>query len=71
MALVSVGVVAGLAAAGGLTRLTRSMLYGVDAVDGVTFATVAMALVLTTLIACYVPARRATKVDPLDAIRAE
>ena len=71
LALASIGVVIGLAVASGVTRLMRSMLYGVNATDGATFAAVSAALVLTTVIACYVPARRATKVDPLAAIRAE
>ena len=47
------------------------MLFGVSAFDISTFAAVSAGLVLTTLFACYIPARRATKLDPLDAIKAE
>lgn len=69
--LASAGVVTGLAIALAVTRFLRAMLFGVSAVDARTFAAVAAGLVATTLVACYVPARRATLVDPLDAIKAE
>lgn len=71
LALASAGVLTGLVAALVLTGFMRSMLFGVSAVDGWTFATVSAGLVLTTLIACYIPARRATLVDPLESIRSE
>jgi len=66
-----IGVAAGLIASFGLTRLIVSLLFEVRATDTRTFATVAGGLFLITLISCYIPARRATKVDPLVALRYE
>jgi putative ABC transport system permease protein len=66
-----VGVAAGLAASFGLTRLISTLLFEVTATDAATFTAVSVGLFLVTLIACYVPALRATRVDPLKALRYE
>jgi putative ABC transport system permease protein len=69
--LVFVGIVVGLAGALLLTRLMTTLLFGVTATDAVTYVTVALGLIIVALIACCIPARRATKVDPLVALRFE
>jgi putative ABC transport system permease protein len=65
------GVVIGLAASLGLTRLMANLLFSVSAADPLTFAAVAIALVLVAMLACYIPARRALRVDPIIALRYE
>lgn len=71
LAICGSGAVAGLALAAGLTRFLQSLLFGVEPLDPLTFAIGALTLLTATLLASYIPARRAAQVDPMDALRHE
>jgi len=69
--LTMTGLATGIAASLALTRYLKSVLFGVTSTDLLTYAAVALLLCLVSLVACYIPARRATKVDPMVALRYE
>lgn len=71
MAVAGAGVAGGLIASVALTRYLGAMLFGVTARDPATFVALAAVMSIVSALACYVPARRAARVDPLTAIRAE
>jgi predicted permease len=71
MALALTGAAIGLAGALALTRLMQSLLFGVNATDALTFGSIPLLLILSALLACYVPARRAARIDPMVSLRSE
>jgi putative ABC transport system permease protein len=71
LALTVAGVVLGLLAAFALTRLLSGLLFGIGAVDVTTFTSISLLLIVVSLLACYLPARRAMRIDPLSALRYE
>jgi putative ABC transport system permease protein len=71
MRAVLIGIAIGLAGSLLLTQTVKSLLFGVTATDPATFAAVSVLLIVTALLACYIPARRAAKVDPMIALRYE
>jgi putative ABC transport system permease protein len=71
MSLVLIGIGIGLGVALALTRIMKTLLFGVSATDPLTFTTIALLLIFVALLACWIPARRAAKVDPITALRFE
>ncbi len=71
MTLTFIGIAIGMLASFGLTRFMEKMLFGVTTTDPMTFVSIAVLMAVIALVACYVPARRATKVDPMVALRCD
>ena len=69
--LTAIGLVLGMAAAAGVTRLLSALLFGVSPIDPITYAAVSAFLAAAALLACYLPARRAAVLDPVRALRSE
>jgi ABC-type antimicrobial peptide transport system permease subunit len=71
MGLTAIGLAIGIGSAFGLTRFLNSMLFGITSRDPMTFAVTGLVMALVTAVACYVPARRAAKIEPLESLRYE
>ena len=71
MWMTAIGIIIGLAGAIGMTQVLKGMLFGVNAIELTTFAGVTLLLAFVSLLACYIPARRAAKVDPMVTLRSE
>jgi len=71
LALAGIGTAVGLGAAAGLMRLMRTLLFGISPLDPLTFLAVPVALIAAAALASYLPARRTSAVDPVEALRAE
>ena len=71
MVLAAIGAAIGVAASLGVVRLLSGLLFGVSPADPATFAAIPLLLLLVALAACYIPARRATRIDPICTLRAE
>jgi putative ABC transport system permease protein len=71
MKLAFTGVLLGLGGALALTRLLKTLLFGVSATDPLTFVVIALLLTLVALLACWIPARRAARIDPMVALRCD
>jgi putative ABC transport system permease protein len=71
MLLAAIGAAVGIGMSLGVVRLLSGLLFGVSPADPVTFATIPLLLLLVAFAACYIPARRATRVDPMSALRTQ
>jgi putative ABC transport system permease protein len=71
LAMSVMGIIGGMAGALALTRWMSSLLFGISPMDSITYAVVSVVLIVASALATYVPARRATHVDPIDSLRAE
>jgi putative ABC transport system permease protein len=71
MRTILIGLAVGLAGSLALTRIVASLLFGITETDPLTFGVVVLMLIATALLACYIPARRAARIDPMTALRSE